>query len=136
MKEAKKYLHRTQNSFNPHKHKSIVCVLCYWFIIGTETIYYLLQNNISAHGRRLSVESYEKYYDTKLNSEVRNQYVINNVDLKVLLLSPRSRKISKGYSTCSCCFSGMQPNMANKKSPLKFAIANGFVSGSFPQEVK
>ncbi len=30
----------------------------------------------------------------------------------------------------------MQPNMANKKSPPKFAIANGFVIGSLPQEVK
>jgi hypothetical protein len=30
----------------------------------------------------------------------------------------------------------MQLNMANKKSPPKFAIANGFVIGSFPQEVK
>ncbi len=30
----------------------------------------------------------------------------------------------------------MQPNMTNKKSPPKFAIANGFVIGSFPQEVK
>ncbi len=93
------------------------------------------KNNISAHGRILSVESYERYYDTKLKPEVRNQYVIN-VDLKVLLLSPQSGKTLKGCSTCSCCFSGMQPNMANKKSPPKFAIANGFVIGSFPQEVK
>ncbi len=30
----------------------------------------------------------------------------------------------------------MHPNMANNKSPPKFAIANGFVIGSFPQEVK
>jgi hypothetical protein len=82
------------------------------------------------------VESYERYYDTILKPEVRNQYVINNVDLKVLLLSPRSRITSKGYSTCSCCFSGMQLNMANKKSPPKIAIANGFVIGSFPREVK
>ena len=28
IKEAKKYLHRTQDSLNPHKHKSIVCVIC------------------------------------------------------------------------------------------------------------
>ncbi len=28
IKEAKKYLHRTQHSLNPHKHKSIVCVNC------------------------------------------------------------------------------------------------------------
>jgi hypothetical protein len=136
IKEAKKYLHRSQDSFNPHKHKSIVCVVCDQFIIGTETIYYLSKNNINAHGRRLSVESYERYYDTKLKHEVRNQYVINDVHLKVLLLSPQSRKTSKGYSTCSCCFSGMQPNMANKKSPPKFALANGFVFRSFPQKVK
>ncbi len=30
----------------------------------------------------------------------------------------------------------MQPNMTNKKSPPKFAIANGFVIGSFSQKVK
>ncbi len=30
----------------------------------------------------------------------------------------------------------MQPNMSNKKSPPKFAIASGFVIGSCPQEVK
>jgi hypothetical protein len=28
MKEAKKYLHRTQDPENAHKHKSIVCVIC------------------------------------------------------------------------------------------------------------
>jgi hypothetical protein len=65
--------------FNPHKHKSIVCIVCDQFIIITETIYYLSKNNISAHGRRLSVESYERYYDTKLKPGVRNQYVINNL---------------------------------------------------------
>jgi hypothetical protein len=37
-KEALKFLHRTQNA---EKHKSIVCVICDWFIIGTETIHYL-----------------------------------------------------------------------------------------------
>jgi hypothetical protein len=30
----------------------------------------------------------------------------------------------------------MQPKMKNSKSPPKFAIANGFVIGSSPQEVK
>jgi hypothetical protein len=28
MKVAKKKLHRTQDPENPHKHKSIVCVIC------------------------------------------------------------------------------------------------------------
>jgi hypothetical protein len=30
----------------------------------------------------------------------------------------------------------MQPKMASKKTPPKFSIANGFVIGSFPQEIK
>jgi hypothetical protein len=30
----------------------------------------------------------------------------------------------------------MQPKMASKKTPPKIAIANGFVIGSFPQEIK
>ena len=136
IKEAKKYLHRTQHSLDPHKHKSIVCIICDRFIIGTETIHYLSKNNIIGHKRRLSVESYEVYYNTKLKPEVRSQYMINDGDLKHLLLSPRSRNSSKGYTTCSCCFGGMQPNMTNKQSPPKFAIANGFVIGSFPQELK
>jgi hypothetical protein len=79
------------------------------------------------------VESYEKYYETVLVPEVRNQYMINDGKLKDLLLSPRSRKTQRGYSTCYCCFSGMQPNMTRKRFPPKFAIANGFVIGSLPK---
>jgi hypothetical protein len=30
----------------------------------------------------------------------------------------------------------MCPNLANKRTPPKFAIANGFVIGSFPQEIE
>jgi hypothetical protein len=90
IKEAKKYLHRTQHSLNTHKNKSIVCVICGRFIIGTETIHYLSKNNIIAHERRLSVESYERYYGTKLKPQVRSQYMINDGDLKHLLLSLRS----------------------------------------------
>ncbi len=54
MKDAKKYLHRTQDPENPHKYKSIICVICDRFIIGTEKIDYLSKDNISAHSQRLS----------------------------------------------------------------------------------
>ncbi len=79
------------------------------------------------------MKSYEKYYETVLVPEVRKQYMINDGNLKDLLLSPRARKNHDGYSTCSCCFSGMQPNMTRKRFPPKFAIANGFVIGSMPK---
>jgi hypothetical protein len=66
-KEAKKYLHRSQDPENPpHKHKSIVCVICKRFVIGTEKIHYLSKDNVIAHTQRLSVESYKKYYETVL----------------------------------------------------------------------
>jgi hypothetical protein len=57
VKEAKKYLHRTQDPENPHKHKSIVCVICDQFIIVTEKNHYLSKDNISAHSQRFSVKS-------------------------------------------------------------------------------
>jgi hypothetical protein len=107
MKEAKKYLHRTQDPENAHKRKSIVCVICDLFITGTEKIHYLSKDNIIAHTQRLSVERYKRYYETVLIPDVRNQYMINDGNLKELLLSPHSRKNQNGYSTCSFCFSGM-----------------------------
>ncbi len=48
-KEALKFLHRTQNAENPHKYKSIVCVICDRFIIGTKTIHYLSKESIIEH---------------------------------------------------------------------------------------
>jgi hypothetical protein len=79
------------------------------------------------------VKSYDSYHKIELVLEVRKQYMINDGNLKDLLLSPHARKNHNGYSTCSCCFSGMQPCMSTRKSPPKFAIANGFVIGSMPK---
>ncbi len=62
------------------------------------------------------------------------QYEVNG--LKGMLLSPRSRRYCNGYATCTVCNSGMQASMASKKTPPKFAIANGFVIGSFPRVIQ
>ena len=136
IKQAKKFLQRTQDLSDPLKHKAIVCVICDRFIIGTETIHYLSTENIKIHRKRISVESYEKFYNTTLKPELRNQYLINDIALKELLLSPRSRKTGKGYSTCSCCFAAMSSKKKTQNHPPKFAIANGFVIGSFPTEIE
>ncbi len=60
-KEALKFLHKTQNAENPHRHKSIVCVICDRFIFGTETIHYLSKECIIGQSYRISVKSYETY---------------------------------------------------------------------------
>jgi hypothetical protein len=133
-KEAKQYLHRTQDPANPHMHRAIVCIICDRFIIGTETIHKLTKEDIGVHSGRLGVKSYEEFYQTTLKDEVKRQYRVQG--LQDMLLSPRSRKYPDGYATCSICYSAMQPQMACKKTPPKFAIANGFVIGSFPREIK
>ncbi len=66
MKEAKQILHRTQHPTNPHSHKAIVCIICDWFIIGTEKNHKLSRYQISQHSNRLSVKTYEAYYGVEL----------------------------------------------------------------------
>ncbi len=60
-KEAKQYLHRTQDPAKPHQHRATVCIICDHFIIGTETIHKLTKEDIGAHSERLGVKSYEEY---------------------------------------------------------------------------
>jgi hypothetical protein len=106
-----------------------VCILCDCFIIGTETIHKFTKEDIGAHGERLGIKSYEEYYQTTLKAEVKKQYQVQG--LQDMVLSPRLRKYPNGYVICSVCYTGMQPQMAFKKTPPKFAIANGSVTGSF-----
>ena len=128
-KEATQYLHRTRDPANPHKHRATVCIICNRFIIGTETIHKLTKEDIGAHhSGRLGIKSYKEFYQTTLKEEVKRQYQVQG--LQDMLLSPRSRKYPDGYATCFVCYTGMQPQMAYKKTPPKFAIANGFVIGS------
>ncbi len=56
MKKAKRILHRTQDPANPHCHWAIVCIICDQFIIGTERIHKLTNDQISKHSNRLSVQ--------------------------------------------------------------------------------
>jgi hypothetical protein len=46
MQEGKKFLHRTQDPANPHKHRAFVCIICNRFIIGTEIIHKLKKEEI------------------------------------------------------------------------------------------
>ena len=85
-KEAKQYLHRTQDPANPHMHRAIVCIICDRFIIGTETIHKLTKEDIGVHSGRLGVKSYEEFYQTTLKDEVKRQYRVQG--LQDMLLSP------------------------------------------------
>ena len=99
-KEAMKFIHRTKDPKNPHKHRAIVCIICNRCIIGTEAICKLTKAQISLLKKWLGVDSYEEFYETTLKPEVTKQYQINVDDFKGMLLSPRSRKYLDGYATC------------------------------------
>jgi hypothetical protein len=86
MKESVKILHWTKDPENPLKHRAIVCIICDRCIIGTEAIHKLMKEQMLLHEKRLSVESCEEYYETKLKSEVTKQYEVDG--LKGMLLSP------------------------------------------------
>ncbi len=45
-KEAMKFLHRTKDLKNPHKHRAVVCIICNCCIIGTEAIRKLTKEQI------------------------------------------------------------------------------------------
>ncbi len=50
MKEAKQFFYMTHDTANtPHKHRVSVYIICNCFIIGTESIYKLKKEEISAH---------------------------------------------------------------------------------------
>ncbi len=88
MKKAKRILHRTQDPANPHCHRALLCIICDQFIIGTETILTLTNNQISKHSNRLSVQTYESYHRQILKPKLKKQYQVNVDGLKDMLLSP------------------------------------------------
>jgi hypothetical protein len=87
MKESVNFLHQTKDPENPVKHKAIVCIICNRCIIGTEAIHKLTKEQILLHEKRLGVESYEEYYETKLKSEVTKQYEVDGLKGMLLHLS-------------------------------------------------
>ena len=109
-----------------------MCIICDCFIIGNDPIRHLRGNDIKHHNHRIGVESYQKWYKTTLDEGLVEKYHVPG--LTGLLLSPRSRKTDKRYVPCAAYCDEMQQNHIKRNTPPKFAIANGFVIGSF-QEV-
>ena len=84
---------------------------------------------------KLSVSSYEEYYDgVPLHPELVRQYQVADDDLKHLLLSPRSRLHHNGYECCESCYRSLAVTKkeSTEYNHPKYAIANGFAIGHIP----
>ena len=112
-----------------NKHQASVCIICDRFIIGIEILHKLSKERILEKSHRLSVETYQEFYDGEdLNPNLVREY--HGVGLSGLLLSPRAYRDGDTFECCSQCFSSLKPSKAQvSKNPPKFAIANGFAIG-------
>ena len=117
------------------KHQVSVCVICNR-LIGVESIHVLNKKRILENQCRLSVETYEDFYDgNQLHHSLVNQYSVP--DLSGFLLSPRSFYSYDNLEGCFSCFSSLKPSKAKKagKKPPTHAITDGFVIGHNPSEL-
>ncbi len=92
MKEAKKIntglkIMTIPTNINPSYVSSAIILL-----LERKINHHLSKNKICAHSQGLSVKRYKRYCETVLVTEVRKQYMINDGNLKDLLLSPCARK--------------------------------------------
>ena len=122
----------TQTHQGDNKHKATVCVTYDQVIIGTEHMCCLSKEHILENQYRLSVQTYDNFYDNEFNPIILvQQYQVD--DLRYLLLSPRAHQNGNTFDACSSCVVGLRPNQARiSPKPLKCAIANGFVIGHVP----
>ena len=112
-----------------------VCIICDGYIKGVEKICAISKQQLQYHIARIGVESYEDYYGQTLKKELVEQYEVEG--LEGLLLSIRSRCGSDGkYTCCESCMNSMKPSNITQISPPKRSIANGFVIGHIPTNIK
>ena len=127
-----KMISRTERS--GIKHSACVCVICDCFIIGTEPICWLAQEQIKEKESVLSVSYLELNVGKQLPIGLRNQYKIsNNESLSALLLSPRAQHCNGSFMACQLCHRNVAYSKGDK--PPKFAISNGFCIGGLPDNI-
>ena len=134
VRQAKKRLHRTKDPNDPTQHRAHVCIVCDCFLTATEPLRTMSRGQLKAHKHRLGVREYEQYHQVRLTPVLISQYHVPT--LPSMLLSRRSRKSGRGWIVCGHCRSALRPDNRSSVKPPKFAIANGFVIGEFPEEIE
>ena len=112
--KALSYLQRTQVHGSDNKHRACVCAVCDSFIIGTERIHYLSNQQILTKSSYLSVSYLENMIGVRLPTLLREQYKIeDNEELNSLLLSPRApmkvdeQSTERLFMACHTCYNNI-----------------------------
>ena len=122
---------------NPDIQRSNICVICDRLIIGMEEVKKISKKHLILNKQCLSVQQYEDHYSLTLKPDLIGQYQVTDIELKDILLSPRSQSFSSGkyYQCCSSCYNSLvkSKNESDSNNPPKFSIANGFAIGHIPE---
>lgn len=117
------YLSRTRTT--GYNHKVCVCIICGYFIICAEMIYWLSEAKLIVTQSYLSVHYLEATTNKTIPADLRNQCKLHNNDsLSNLLLSPRACVMDGTYMVCKSCHKHIKNSSGDK--PPKFAISNGW----------
>ena len=115
-------------------HKACVCVVCDCFIIGTEKVCWLKEEQLQQKSAILSTCYLESNAGKKLPSDLRDQYkIFGNETLSDLLLSPRAHSQDGSFMACEICHRNIA--YTNSDFPPKFAISNGCCIGKVPNDI-
>ena len=126
------FINRTNTTTS--KHKACVCAICDCFIIGTEPICWLTEEQLKLKESILSVDFLESTTAKKLPADLRNQYKIEgNNELSNMLLSPRTHVENGSYMSCQMCHNHIAYRDSDR--PPKFAISNGWCIGQVPNDI-
>ena len=140
---ARAHLHRTVVGGDPSVHQAHVCIVCDCFIPSCEKQLKMTHRQLKKHSKTLGVAEYERHHKVKLKDELKKQYHVHG--FPNMLLSRRSKKIKNGWLTCASCHKSLSKKNTKSKrtgtdkdkvsNPPKYAIANGFVIGEFPDVI-
>ena len=130
----KHYLKSTAVDDTNEIHRAPVCVVCDEFIIKLDDMQWIDKDTLLQHSKRLGLKEYEEHHCLILPESLKCQYVVDDPQLKHLLLSPRARRQSNEYMCCTSCKTSLRPHMT-EKAPPRLSIANGFAIGKIPDGI-
>ena len=98
----KHYMDMTSLGGDDEGHRAPVCVVCDRFIIEFDNVTWVKKEVLLKHEHRLGHRAFEVHNAMQLPDSVKEQYMVEDDELKHLLLSPRARR-SEDDGRYMCC---------------------------------
>ena len=135
----KHYMDMTSLGGDDEGHRAPVCVVCDRFIIEFDNVTWVKKEVLLKHEHRLGHHAFEVHNAMQLPDSVKEQYMVEDDELKHLLLSPRVRRgEDDGRYICAANSAVTLCVIAHVDIPITtkaYAVANEFVVGCIPEDI-